>query len=134
MKRQRHPTLNTHAYPFCYTCKPEGFFIFLFELNNKFRIDPYYKDMGIIVYERPREKLQNRGVESLSLAELLQLIIGSGASKQPGAKLARLVEKLLSEGKGTYDTLMAIPGMGTAKTCQVLAALEMARRFHDSSN
>lgn len=78
--------------------------------------------------------MQIRGVESLALTELLQLIIGSGGSKQSGAKLARLVEKHLREGKGTYDALAAIPGMGVAKTCQVLAALELGRRLNEGGN
>lgn len=85
--------------------------------------------MEYIRYERPREKLRNRGAAALSLIELLQLIIGSGNAKTPGAKLAREVEQLLVQEDLTYTALIAVEGLGVAKVCQILAALELSRRL-----
>lgn len=83
-------------------------------------------------YQRPREKLQIKGVTALSFVELLQIILGSGSAKASGAKIARIVEKLLQEDKVTYDTLISTEGVGEAKACQILAVLEIARRFSSS--
>lgn len=85
--------------------------------------------MGQLLYERPREKLRNRGAASLSLAELLQLVIGPGNSQLSGARLARAVEQTLVEKAVSYKTLVALPGMGEAKACQVLAAFELGKRL-----
>lgn len=43
-------------------------------------------------YQRPREKLRQKGVASLSDTELLQVIISVGA---PGIPVARIARKLL---------------------------------------
>lgn len=86
--------------------------------------------MEQFLYERPREKLRNSGVSSLTLAELLQLILGSGTAGVSGAQLARGVEELLLEGSLSFDALIALPGMGEAKACQVVGLIEIARRLY----
>ncbi len=85
--------------------------------------------MEEIAYQRPREKLQNKGVGALSVVELLQVIIGAGSSKISGAKIARSIERLFIEGDITFKKLADLPGVGTAKACQVLAALELSWRY-----
>ncbi len=84
--------------------------------------------MEQILYERPREKLRNRGVKALSLLELLQLIIGSGNARVSAARLAREVEGLITSRTATYAALIQIDGLGDAKACQILASLELAGR------
>ena len=84
---------------------------------------------------RPREKLQARGVESLSDYELLMAIIGSGGPQADVAKLARDVRKVIKE-KGSnlaFDDLMAIKGMGLAKTTKFIAAFELWKRQFEVS-
>lgn len=81
------------------------------------------------MYERPREKLQSRGAKNLIQAELIQLIIGSGTSKYPVAKLARQVAVLLKSNQVTYENLSAVPGLGEAKVCQLLASIELGARL-----
>ena len=55
--------------------------------------------------DRPREKLKEKGAESLSLAELLAIIIGSGS---PGESAVELMKRILYSpkkwtlGPGTY--------------------------------
>lgn len=85
--------------------------------------------MGQYTYERPREKLQYRGVEYLTTSELFQLVVGSGNSKVSGAKLAKkIVEATNSSRLVTLDELIKIDGIGMAKACQVLAVIELGRR------
>ncbi|OJU87662.1 hypothetical protein BGO17_01555 [Candidatus Saccharibacteria bacterium 49-20] len=87
--------------------------------------------MRPVGYERPREKLLLRGAKALNTSELLQLVIGSGGQKISGAKVAASLDVLLSQGKPTYEQLLNVPGMGTAKSCQILAVYELTARLHD---
>jgi DNA repair protein RadC len=82
------------------------------------------------VYERPREKVRNRGISSLSLPELLQLVISTGGPKHSSASLARHIEGIILRDSLTYDALIAIPGLGDAKACQILAVFEIAKRAY----
>lgn len=64
------------------------------------------------------------------MTELLQLLIGSGTARAPVPRLARQVEVLLRQDLVTYETLVALPGIGEAKACQLLATVEVARRLY----
>jgi DNA repair protein RadC len=93
--------------------------------------------MGTITYERPREKLYQKGVSALTNAELLQVIIGSGNAGMPVTKIARKVDRVLKKSGSsvTLGDLMAIPGLGLVKAGQIIAGLEMANRVaHEDSN
>ncbi len=84
---------------------------------------------------RPREKSQKKGVEALSDYELLMAIIGVGGPHGDVSKLARDVRKTIRE-KGsdlTFDDLMAIKGMGLAKTTKFIAAFELWKRQFEVS-
>ncbi|MES9947699.1 MAG: DNA repair protein RadC [Candidatus Thiodiazotropha sp.] len=83
--------------------------------------------------ERPREKLLQRGSESLSDAELLAIFLRTGVAGQTAVDLAR---SLLSEFGGLRHLLSADQrrfcksrGLGMAKYTQLQAVLEMARRY-----
>ena len=87
--------------------------------------------MGTNTYQRPREKLYQKGVSALTNAELLQVIIGSGNAGLPVTKIARKVDKVF-QAKGTVvtiDDLIAVQGLGTVKASQILAGLEFANRL-----
>jgi len=76
---------------------------------------------------RPREKLQAKGPQALSDLELLMAIIGSGSSSADVGKLAREVRKVI-QGKGSdtsYDDLVAIKGLGSAKATLIIASREL---------
>ncbi len=79
----------------------------------------------------PREVIQHRGVEYLSTQQLLVLILGSGSKKAPVKKLAQLVHQKLSlrQSQLSLTDLLTIRGMGLAKSCQILAALELVERL-----
>lgn len=83
--------------------------------------------------ERPRERLQERGPGALSNAELLAILLRTGAAGESALSLA---ERLLAHFQGlgglaraTLAELCRFPGLGPAKACQVLAGLELARRL-----
>lgn len=84
--------------------------------------------MEQFIYERPREKLRRQGVGALTRIELLQLLIGSGTARYHSAKLAREIEGVMRSQHVSFDALVAIPGIGEAKACQILAALEFGGR------
>lgn len=81
--------------------------------------------------DRPREKLLNKGVASLSDYELLEVIIGSGNAGADVTYMARKVQKLLHKGTShvNFETLTAIRGVHTATASRLIASLELARRY-----
>ena len=82
-------------------------------------------------YDRPREKMRDKGVTALSNTELLQVIIGSGSAGLPVTNIARKLEKVLRENGSAIgmDKLLTIRGLGTVKAGQILAGLEYAHRL-----
>lgn len=79
----------------------------------------------------PREKLKQFGAERLSDAELLRIVIGSGNQKASAEQIAKRLLKLLKEHGDaiTYQEVLSIPGMGPAKSCEIVALFELGRRY-----
>lgn len=84
--------------------------------------------MERILFERPREKLQAKGAAYLSTVELLQVIIGSGNARASAARLAKRIAHQLERGKLSVASLLLIDGMGVARACQIVAAIELGER------
>ena len=83
--------------------------------------------------DRPREKLQLKGKQNLSDAELIAIIIGSGNSKQSAVELSQYIlasvnNDLFELGKKSIEDLMQFKGIGEAKAISIAAALELGRR------
>jgi DNA repair protein RadC len=83
--------------------------------------------------DRPREKLQLKGKQSLSDAELLAIIIGSGNAELSAVELSRQIltsvnNDLFELGRKSIDFLMQFKGIGEAKAISIVAALELGRR------
>ena len=80
---------------------------------------------------RPREKLQAKGAQSLSDYELLMAIIGSGNKQADVSKIARDTLKLIRRHGAdvNYNQLSAVTGMGIARITEILAALELSKRY-----
>ena len=81
--------------------------------------------------ERPRERMFLHGPETLSNAELLAILLGSGRRGKNAIQLAR---ELLSEGMANLKQreprqLHTVPGVGPAKAARMVAAFEMSRRI-----
>lgn len=81
--------------------------------------------------DRPREKLQAKGAAALSDFELLQALIGSGNAQADVSTIARDTLKLIKQHGAdfTYEQLAQITGMGAAKSTEILAALELSKRY-----
>lgn len=83
--------------------------------------------------DRPREKLLEKGINSLSNAELLAILIATGTKKLSAVDLAKQImleaeNNLHLLGKKTINDLKKINGIGEAKAITILAALELGRR------
>lgn len=89
--------------------------------------------MGQVLYEQPREKLRARGAAQLTITELIQLIIGSGNARMSVMKLSKQVGQLLQKQNVDYHSLRAINGLGDAKACQLIGAIELGRRVAEGS-
>jgi len=85
------------------------------------------------VEDRPRERLWNKGPSSLSDAELIAILIGSGTKNASAVDLARELlalagNNLASLGKLTADEIKKLKGIGNARAVTIVAALELGRR------
>ena len=83
--------------------------------------------------DRPREKLLSKGVFSLSDAELLAILIGSGHKELSAVGLSQDILKsvdfdLHQLSKKTVNDLMQFKGIGEAKAISIIAALELGKR------
>jgi DNA repair protein RadC len=84
--------------------------------------------------ERPRERLLERGPQSLSDAELLAVVLGTGSGGANSLDMARrLLQRFGSLRRllcAQADALLAERGIGPARYATLMAALELARRHY----
>ena len=88
--------------------------------------------------DQPREKLRDKGPQTLSNAELLAILIGSGT---PGTSAVELMQEVLNDcnnnlntlGKMTIRNLCQYKGIGEAKAITILAACELGKRRQKES-
>lgn len=95
--------------------------------SNSFSIKNWSQD------DQPREKLRDKGRASLSDAELIAILIGSGNKTESAVALSQRIlasaDYNLSElGKLSIKQLMAFKGIGEAKAIAIAAAMELGRR------
>ncbi len=83
--------------------------------------------------ERPRERLATFGPRHLSNTELIAILLRTGSAGEnvisQSSRLLSRFDGLRGLGKATCAELCAERGLSEAKTCQILAALELGRRF-----
>jgi len=89
------------------------------------------------VEDRPREKLLTKGPRSLSEAELIAILLGSGNLDETAVELARRVlnsagNNLHELGRKDIGFLTAFKGIGEAKAVNIAAALELGRRRREA--
>jgi DNA repair protein RadC len=85
------------------------------------------------VEERPREKVMANGIQYLTDAELLAILLGSGTRNMSAVELARRVlhkagNNIHELGRQSVGDLQKTKGVGPAKAISVMAALELGRR------
>lgn len=83
--------------------------------------------------DKPREKLINKGKETLSNAELLAILLGSGSRNESAVELSRRIlasvdNQLGQLGKLSLSQLQQFKGVGQAKAVTIVAATELGRR------
>ena len=83
--------------------------------------------------DRPTERLQRLGAESLTDGELLAILIGSGTQQYSAVDVANKVlgrfnRNLNTLGKARFDEILDIEGVGTQTACKILAAVELGKR------
>lgn len=77
---------------------------------------------------RPREKLINQGPSSLSLVELLCVIINTGTKNHPVHIIASRVAKLLNHPEDMTIANLKAQGVGLSKAALLLAVNELCKR------
>jgi DNA repair protein RadC len=87
--------------------------------------------------DRPREKLQLKGKNSLSDAELIAILLGSGNRSESAVDLAKRIlltagDNLIEVSKMGINDLMGFKGIGIAKAVTLIAALEIGKRRNES--
>ena len=85
------------------------------------------------IEDRPTEKLQRLGTESLTDAELLAILIGSGTQQYSAVDIAKHVmgkfnNNLNTLGKARFEEFEDIEGVGTQTACKIMAAVELGKR------
>jgi len=94
-------------------------------------------------HDKPREKLVAKGVESLKNEELLAILLGSGIQGKDVRKLAKEIVAMLDKDfdhfgklsdRLTLEKLCDIHGLGIAKASQILASIELSKRYLIRSN
>lgn len=87
--------------------------------------------------ERPREKLLKRGAASLSDAELLAIFLRTGVVGKSALDIARDLITRFGSLRTLMDadtaTLCQSPGLGPSKCAQLQAALEIGKRYLEST-
>jgi DNA repair protein RadC len=87
--------------------------------------------------DRPREKLMLKGKQSLSDAELIGILIGSGSAVESAVSLSQKIlnsvqNNLIDLGKLSMEELMRFKGIGEAKALTIIASMELGRRRRES--
>lgn len=83
--------------------------------------------------DRPREKMLLKGKSSLSDAELIAILIGSGNTNQSAVELSQQIlndveNNLIELSKLSISDLCNYKGIGSAKAICIIAALELGKR------
>ena len=89
--------------------------------------------------DRPREKLTLQGRRSLSDAELIAILIGSGTPNESAVELSKRIlhscdHDLHSLSKLSIQDLSKFKGIGEAKSISIIAALELGRRRKETTH
>lgn len=94
---------------------------------------PTYRITDLAASERPRERLEKHGPNSLSVAELLAILIRVGVEGENAVQVAqRLLQTfggITGLHRATFEEVVSQHGLGPAKAAQIKAALELGNRM-----
>ncbi|MEC8220610.1 MAG: DNA repair protein RadC [Nanoarchaeota archaeon] len=84
--------------------------------------------------EMPREKLVDRGTNALTNEELLAILLRTGTKGKPVLDLSKeILEKFTPKTLNNIQQLTKIKGVSTSKASIIIAAFEIAKRFHQQN-
>ena len=88
--------------------------------------------------DQPREKLRDKGSQSLSNAELIAILIGSGTVQETAVDLSKRIlasvnHDLQSLRKLSITQLMRFKGIGESKAIKIAAAMEISYRRRETN-
>ncbi len=86
--------------------------------------------------DKPREKLLKNGIKTLSDAEILTILIGTGTKQTSALDISKNIlqsvqNNLYQLGKLSIHDLKKFKGIGEAKAISIAAALELGRRRNE---
>lgn len=88
----------------------------------------------IPIYERPRERALEVGVENLSTTELLAIILRTGSKKYSVLETANQIlsksSKIQNLNFLSLEELVEIDGIGITKAITILSAIELGKRIN----
>lgn len=95
---------------------------------------PYISIKNWSEEDRPREKLLHKGKKSLTKAELIAILLGSGSRNESAVDLSKRLlneqnNRLKTMAKMSVQQLMHYKGIGEAKAVSITAGLELANRM-----
>jgi len=81
--------------------------------------------------DKPREKLQKQGLSALKDYELMAILLGSGVKGKDVISLSKELIKIFEKEFENLDLkkLLNVHGLGTAKACQIVSAIELSQRY-----
>lgn len=99
----------------------------------------HYRITDLLESERPRERLAEKGAESLGDAELIAILLRTGIKGENAVQIGhRLLTtfggKLSGLQKASYEELEQQKGIGKAKAAQLKAAIELGSRINNESS
>ncbi|HEY79577.1 MAG TPA: JAB domain-containing protein [Caldilineae bacterium] len=101
-------------------------------MPNAKHAKPYYTIHDLPEGARPRERLARLGPQALSDAELIAIILRSGAQGvnviDMATDLMRYYRTLPALAQVSFTDLQRHRGVGAAKAAQIMAAIELGRR------
>jgi DNA repair protein RadC len=91
-----------------------------------------YSVLDLPKHERPRERLQRYGEETLASAELIAILLGSGTRTMPVLQLGQALlshfGSLQKLAAASIEELCEVKGVGQAKALQLKAAFTLGAR------
>ncbi len=82
-------------------------------------------------HDKPREKLIKKGASALKDYELVAILLGTGVKGKDVIKLSKEITKLFEDDFNSLNLnkLLDIHGLGTAKSSQIISAIELSKRY-----
>ncbi len=100
--------------------------------------DYVLKVRDLPLHSKPREKLIQNGPESLSLSELLSVILNTGNQNEDVLAMSNRIIREYGEksifSENNANILSKELGISIIKSCQIIACAEMGKRFFNKNN